>query len=95
MADLKVVLQPNDDLLERFVAMIERLGDGKVRQAEVRALNHVGSKATTAVKRALVAQTSLPSSALLGTQVTPPQGKWLSLLLLAWLLATGVPRALY
>jgi hypothetical protein len=49
----------------------------------------------TTTQLSVVTQTALPSSALLGTQVTPPQGKWLSLLLLAWLLATGVPRALY
>jgi hypothetical protein len=59
VAELQVILKPNDDLLQRFAAMIERLGAGKVQQAEVRALNHVGAKAFTAVKRALVAQTSL------------------------------------
>ena len=59
MAELQAILQPNDDLFARFVDMIDRLGSGKLRQAEVRALNHVGDKAFTAVRRALVAQTSL------------------------------------
>lgn len=62
--DLQVILQAKDDLLDRFTAMVERLGAGKLRQAEVRALNHVGAKALTAVKRALIAQTSLPRAAV-------------------------------
>lgn len=64
MADLQVILEPGDDLLARFTAMVERLGSSKLRSAERRALNHVGGKAFTAVKRALVNQTSLPRAAI-------------------------------
>jgi len=60
MADLSITLTPGDEFLARFAAMVDGLAGGKLRTAEQRALNHVGAVAFTAVKRALVQQTSLP-----------------------------------
>ena len=61
---MPVTLQFRDDHLARFSAMAERLASNKLRQAEMRALNQVGAKAFTAVKRALVEQTTLPRAAI-------------------------------
>jgi hypothetical protein len=53
-------LTPGDDFLARFATTVEGLASGTLRTVDMRALNHVGAKAYTAVKRALVQQTSLP-----------------------------------
>lgn len=47
-----------DDVLKQFADRLAALADGRVRVAEARALNHTGDKAYTAVRHALVEQTS-------------------------------------
>lgn len=47
-----------DEAIENFANAIASLTDGRVRKAEMRALNHTGDKAYTAVRKALIQQTS-------------------------------------
>lgn len=64
MTDLAVKITPNGDVLDRFIEAIDSLGDKRARLAESRALNHTGDKAYTAVRKALIAQTSAPRAAI-------------------------------
>lgn len=45
--------------VHRFIRGVEALGSRRFRQAQSRALNHVGNKAQTQVKRSLVRQTGI------------------------------------
>lgn len=45
--------------VQRFQNAVAALGDNRLVRAEVRALNHIGNKAFTEVKRALVKQTGI------------------------------------
>lgn len=56
---MKIVVTP-DVNFRRIEAVAQTLGEARVRTALSRAVNHTGRKALTAVRRALVAQTSIP-----------------------------------
>lgn len=56
-----VVLDFERGAFDRFGNGLGALGAGGARKAMVRALNHEGAKAFTAVRRALVRQTGIPS----------------------------------
>ena len=56
---MKIVVTP-DVNFRRIEAVAQTLGEARVRTALSRAVNHTGRKALTAVRRALVTQTSIP-----------------------------------
>lgn len=66
---MQVVITP-DAALRRLEYLYLALGKGKARVALARAVNHTGRKALTAVRRAMVAQTSIPRPVIVAG-VTP------------------------
>lgn len=62
MAGSQLIIEPRDDLLPRFQRHLEAVGQGKARVAMGRAVNAAGAKTNTAVKRALIKQTSIKRS---------------------------------
>lgn len=57
-----VIVNPLDQIAERYGEKLLQLGGPLARRVMVRALNHEGRKAYTQVKRALRAQTSIPTT---------------------------------
>ena len=56
---MQIIIKP-DAALARVEGLYVMLGSGQARLVMARAVNHTGRKALTAVRRALVAQTSIP-----------------------------------
>lgn len=56
---MRVVMSFGDQVMSRFGAQLQALGDGRMKQALGRALRHTGAKTRTQVVRALTAQTGL------------------------------------
>jgi hypothetical protein len=57
---VQIVIKEPDGIRQRFTEACALIGTGGARQSFSRTLNHEGAKALTAVRRALVEQTSLP-----------------------------------
>lgn len=60
-------IDSKDGILKRFDNQLKSLGEAKGRQAMARAVNHTARKTSTAVKRALVKQTSAPRAIVQST----------------------------
>lgn len=57
-ADFSVAVRFADDAFAKFQDAVASLSDNRIKTVEARALNHTGDKAYTAVRKALIAQTS-------------------------------------
>ena len=60
MVSPTITLAFQDQVMQRYANQLASLGDAGAQRALARALNYEGRKATTAVKRALRKQTSIP-----------------------------------
>ena len=61
---MQLIISAQDQVLARYGNALAALGEGRVRTALSRALNHEGDKGRTQVKRALVKQTGIKYGAV-------------------------------